>query len=272
MFRVFISHEEIFTSFLKRWWARYNFRVSQRSFRLPRGQILQVFYVLNVRFSKYFLTERFFDGYHQVIGSHKTSKGLIYGTHTFVHTLTDPHPQPPLIYPVQMSAIALGQAMPCSHCGKATTRVCDGCKGSPDIQACYYCEYWEDGLDNKETFYCSTECQRCDWPTHRIRCKLLQSRKYIHRAASTLQEIFYVHREKVFDTEVDKIEEKDGKLYVHEKKWKPKKIKNPYELIFPLPSSIFQKPEDKMAVLANNACTDAVAWMHDLVDYFLSGE
>jgi hypothetical protein len=168
-----------------------------------------------------------------------------------------------------MSPTTPGQAKPCSCCKRVTTRVCSGCHDAPKVHVCRGCK---NGPDIKATFYCSAECQRRDWPRHRILCKLLQTRKALYRAASILQEIFYIHREKVFDTEVEKVEEKNGKLYVHEKKWKEKKIKNPHELIIPFPSSIFQNPEDKMAVLANMACTDAVAWMHELVNYFLSGE
>ncbi|OGM44108.1 hypothetical protein ABOM_007281 [Aspergillus bombycis] len=69
----------------------------------------------------------------------------------------------------------------CAHCQSPATKRCNGCTGAP--------EYDKD--IPKPTFYCSSVCQTQDWGEHKTKCKPLQARKSLSRAANTLQAILY---------------------------------------------------------------------------------
>lgn len=91
----------------------------------------------------------------------------------------------------------------------------------------------------------------------------------LYRAGKILQDIFYSYREMVYDKYIVKIEEKNGTLYLREGQYPD--IKSALDVIFPFPKDLVTTEEDKKAVLVHLACSDAVAWMHDLVEYFLKG-
>ena len=83
-----------------------------------------------------------------------------------------------------------------------------------------------------------------------------------------------MYREKVFDKLVIRIEETAGKLRIHEA---PLTEGPQMELdsLHPFPTALLFGPEkghNKKALLTMLACTDAVAWMHDLVKYLLDGQ
>ena len=69
----------------------------------------------------------------------------------------------------------------CAHCQRLTTHMCAGC-----LEAPLY-----DELFTEPTFYCTPECQRAGWPQHKSKCKKLQARKTLGRAAMLLQAIVY---------------------------------------------------------------------------------
>lgn len=69
----------------------------------------------------------------------------------------------------------------CSHCHNPMKIRCTGCCEAP--------VYDED--TREDTFYCGSVCQQADWRQHKPTCKTLQHRKYLHRAASLLQQMMY---------------------------------------------------------------------------------
>jgi Fe-S-cluster containining protein len=154
----------------------------------------------------------------------------------------------------------------CVQCSQPASQVCGGCSNAPDIG---------DKI-TEETSYCSTECQSANWPTHETACKRLQTRKALYRAGNTLQEIFYIYREKLFDRPVDRIEvtgtleERNMKMRIYETEW-PQIVTN-YDFIQPFPSSMCNSLEEKQALLTYLTCSDAIGSMHDLIEYMLAGK
>lgn len=159
---------------------------------------------------------------------------------------------------VEMSSATTNPTSACARCNKATARSCTGCKDAPT----------ETGQIGTSTFYCSTECQKADWTNHKELCKILQSRKIVYRAGSILQEMFYVYREKTFDLLIERIEERAGRLYVHEG------IRDSVltDTLIPFPSEMIPNEQDKKGILSYMSCFEAVGWMHDIIRYLLMGK
>jgi len=150
----------------------------------------------------------------------------------------------------------------CTRCQKPATLRCTACKDTPDREN-----------KTESIYYCTSDCQKSDWKSHKKSCLRLRNRKTLYRAADLLQEIFYVYRERVFDKKVVKLEEKDGKLFVHHEAHEFEGIiRTPTDILVPFPSSICRSVEDRHAVAAHLFCSDAVAWMHDIIKYMLEGE
>ncbi|KAE8325446.1 hypothetical protein BDV39DRAFT_206984 [Aspergillus sergii] len=75
----------------------------------------------------------------------------------------------------------LSSAGICAHCQTPATKNCSGCRGAP--------EYGK--VTPEPTFYCSSACQTQHWGEHKVKCKQLQARKSLSRAATLLQAILY---------------------------------------------------------------------------------
>ncbi|TVY73477.1 hypothetical protein LSUE1_G007415 [Lachnellula suecica] len=147
----------------------------------------------------------------------------------------------------------------CAHCSNLAVHACSVCNNAPAYE-----------IPSKNTYYCSTQCQKDDWLTHKAVCKTLKTRKMLFRAGELLQEIFYVYREQVFDKVFVKVEKRDGKMLLHQGEYPPlSKMSNALDLLFPFDPSVVSDPLDKASILTYMACGDAVAWMHDLVKYVL---
>jgi hypothetical protein len=99
----------------------------------------------------------------------------------------------------------------------------------------------------------------------------LQTRRAFYRAGSTLQEIFYLFREILFDKLVVKIEEKDGKLYIHEGIYDL--LINEHGILYqteigvlyPFPSDLIVNPKYKHAVLSFLSCQDGWSYLSGIL-------
>ncbi|KAL8894248.1 MAG: hypothetical protein Q9207_008528 [Kuettlingeria erythrocarpa] len=87
----------------------------------------------------------------------------------------------------------------CASCGNIGHLVCVGCVKAP--------AYLDDTAPT--TYYCAAACQKIHWAQHKDRCKLLQRRKMLHRAAKVIQDIFYITLRKSFRVSVEKMDRVD---------------------------------------------------------------
>ncbi|KAK5652639.1 hypothetical protein OQA88_10232 [Cercophora sp. LCS_1] len=67
----------------------------------------------------------------------------------------------------------------CSSCSKEATNKCSGCLDAPSYG----------GEVPQQTAYCSAACQKTHWSAHKAQCKILQTRRCIHRAALFLEAV-----------------------------------------------------------------------------------
>lgn len=73
----------------------------------------------------------------------------------------------------------------------------------------------------------------------------------------------------MFDIRVVKIEERNGTLYIDES-YPDEESKE--QILHDFPVSLVQNMEDKHALLAQNACGEALAWMQEVTGYFITGK
>ncbi|KUJ14539.1 uncharacterized protein LY89DRAFT_736570 [Mollisia scopiformis] len=155
------------------------------------------------------------------------------------------------------------QAQLCAHCQKPANLHCTRCKDTPILAD-----------DIQPAVYCSSECQRASWPTHKSICKRLKMRKMVYRAGDILQEMFYMFREHVFNKRVFKIEYKEGKMFIFDDQ-KPERFPDDEMMAChvpgPFPHSMCKADEDRKALRTHMACSDAVAYLHEVVDHVFGG-
>jgi hypothetical protein len=151
----------------------------------------------------------------------------------------------------------------CAQCSEPATQVCIACKDAPDIG---------DNITEKAYYYCNRQCQVAHWSTHKSICKRLQTRKALYRAGSTLQKVFYMYREKCFDKLVARIERKNGKMYIHEGVYNYEGMISEMDFLETFPESLCESEEEKLALLSHIACSDAVAWLHELIKFMIGGQ
>jgi hypothetical protein len=146
----------------------------------------------------------------------------------------------------------------CANCGSNATKRCAGCIGALEYEP-------EDSIS---TAYYSRECQRELWPSHRHRCRALQQRKKLLRAANLLKAALLTYKEVVYDVDLKKVELKNGVLclYQNESRDRPQ----PWPASFP--SHLTPDIEHKEAALAVNQCTTAMALLGCMTRKLLQGE
>lgn len=147
----------------------------------------------------------------------------------------------------------------CATCQKAASKVCTGCKDTPTRAG---------KIDS--VAYCSAECQRESWPAHKDECKSRKARLVIFRIGSTLQKIFYVFREKLFDRAIIRIERENGRSFIYEG-LVPDPITS-CDYLQPFPNHLVNNDEEKRSVLSHLSCNDAIGWMHDLIKHVLTSK
>jgi len=90
-----------------------------------------------------------------------------------------------------------------------------------------------------------------------------------------LQEIFYIFREKTYVRPITNVEKKGNTLKLYLLPFIPVMgLQNvtDLDLLQPFPSARFQGEQEKKSGLAHNGCSDALAWMHDIIKYMLKGK
>ncbi|KAK5163939.1 uncharacterized protein LTR77_010334 [Saxophila tyrrhenica] len=152
--------------------------------------------------------------------------------------------------------MASNSAGTCEPCGTPTSRRCSKCNEGLDAE----------GLSTNPTYYCATDCQTNDRPTHRSNCQSANARKQLYRGAQFLQDVFCAFREVAYDINIADIKEVDGKLHVCVS------LKNfTAPTFFPFPNHLVRNKDDKKAILTLLSCTDALATMAELVRMCFDG-
>lgn len=143
----------------------------------------------------------------------------------------------------------------CAKCQKSASTRCQGCLGGIDKD--------EQRID---TYYCGVECQKAHWPIHKSLCKHRKARKQLYRAGQLARDAFYAYRERTFDLLVKKVEKRGNKIHVWEGWYAPG------QGFAKFPVAMVPDQADKKALLTHLACSDANAYMYNLIRESLEGQ
>jgi MYND finger protein len=150
------------------------------------------------------------------------------------------------------------ESQACIHCRSPTAKRCTGCLGAPDY----------DNKPSVSTFYCSFECQKADWPRHRIECRKLQARKSLSRAASLLQAIVYKIRMHATTLEITSVHVEGTTVYLNGP------LPNPFcsQQLKPFPVHLFKDQAILESALVYTACMDAMVFLYSFAMEMLRGQ
>ena len=143
----------------------------------------------------------------------------------------------------------------CAVCNKDGGHACSGCINTP-----FYLDDFPD-----EMTYCSVKCQKSHWSVHKERCKALQNRKALHRAASLIQQIYFLARRRSISEPYGDIEYVGSETaFVHLRGIR-KEDKN--TALLRLPAGLSEA--DQLSLLAHANCEGAIALMGSSVEIIL---
>ena len=132
----------------------------------------------------------------------------------------------------------------CSSCGEAASNRCKNCLVH---------------------VYCNVDCQKRDWPMHKVICKEIQMETFIPRAASLLKELYLIFREATFSAKIKQVTiEESGKIVFHtspiDSNWFP-----------PFPNHKVGA-DAKRSILCAWMCKEAIAWMKKTIEKIFKGK
>jgi hypothetical protein len=93
----------------------------------------------------------------------------------------------------------------CSACGAPANKTCQGCLDGIDAE----------GAAAPRTVYCSADCQKKHWDSHKTVCKRLKVRKELYRAGDLTKKVCYTFRAHAFGVPLRKIEQKGDQIHLH---------------------------------------------------------
>lgn len=98
-------------------------------------------------------------------------------------------------------ATRIGAGQLCATCGKVASTQCAGCTDPASPRA--------------PTAYCSKDCQKVNWQSHKKHCQSIQARKKLFRAGDLLRDAYLAIRVEMFEQSLSKVERlEDGKIHI----------------------------------------------------------
>ena len=93
----------------------------------------------------------------------------------------------------------------CAVCGVLANKTCQGCLDGIDAE----------GATAPRTVYCSVDCQKKHWDSHKTVCKQLKVRKELYRAGDLIKKVYYTFRAHAFEVPLRKIEKMGDQIHLH---------------------------------------------------------
>ncbi|KAB8278165.1 hypothetical protein BDV30DRAFT_234111 [Aspergillus minisclerotigenes] len=146
----------------------------------------------------------------------------------------------------------------CAHCQTPATKRCSGCRGAAEY----------DKVTPEPTFYCSSACQTQHWGEHKVKCKQLQARKSLSRAATLLQAILYRIRLHAHTVQSTKAHVDGSRVILRHAKEDKSKAYRPLGPLFLKLKGGDQRVFD--AIVMMGSCTEAIVFLYVFVRDILS--
>ncbi|KAI8935633.1 hypothetical protein NX059_007161 [Plenodomus lindquistii] len=147
-----------------------------------------------------------------------------------------------------------GSAETCQVCDKQATNKCGGCKSTKSA-----------------TFYCTKDCQKQDWPSHKNVCKDRALECALEKATDIALVAYLKFRENTWDIPIVDVTAEEDALTIH------RNFDSPQDYFVPFPHRVFNSgvKEDDVRnanqVLCTFVCEEALAWMHNTLVALLDG-
>ena len=139
-------------------------------------------------------------------------------------------------------------AQRCLYCSALGAKLrCNGCNGALK----------PDGTEVDPAMYCGLECHQLHWPHHSSICMSGRRRRTLYRGAILAQTIHYRIRERLWSTNIERIEiDEHRNIHIYEL---------PGVNFIALPETAGLLERHKQAVLANLTCRTALVYFHCLI-------
>ena len=143
---------------------------------------------------------------------------------------------------------------------------CRGC-GEPAALYCQRCKHSEINVNgtHEVTWYCSKECQKNAWSSHKSQCSNIAPQNQLYRAAQFAQQVFFIFRKQAFDVPIQRIEFKGNDTHVYGGQ-------SEGETLFRFPAGIVTTREDEEAILSYRASNMPLSIMHRTFTLALAGK
>ena len=156
--------------------------------------------------------------------------------------------------PIDSTVKALGdmalshESNDCRKCGKAASLVCSACRGLPTGD--------HDGKMNIR--FCSADCQKESWKTHKIDCKAAKHRALLYRSASLSKSLFYIHQRTSFAWGYFDNIEKHGPVRVVHLQQPKSQTRKSMLVPFSTVTDLVSDPLEQEAFLTHLSCAGAI--------------
>ncbi|KAF2845061.1 hypothetical protein T440DRAFT_502704 [Plenodomus tracheiphilus IPT5] len=150
-------------------------------------------------------------------------------------------------------ATALEPRDACYLCGKPASK-CSGCISSEFSRS-----------------YCSKQCQKQDWPSHKSFCKDHQLEEVLKKAATVASIAYLRFRKNTWDIPIVKVDVEEGVLTIH------REYDSMDNYFVPFPKRLMASEDKKETrrnmnqVLCAFVCEEGLAWMHNTLAGLLQG-